>query len=97
MPQWAGVLKWEYAPPPVLQGRALQKGHGTGTLHVLGRLNAGELQKGRCEVDIEHKIITAGSRLYRFGVAHNEGHAEGFLVHESLIVPTVLAKEESLI
>ena len=46
---------------------------------------------------ISDDIIIDGFGYDRSGVADDEGHAQGFFVHEALVVPAVVAQEKALI
>ena len=66
-------------------------------LHVAGRLNPGESEHGGSEVDVAHDGVGSTARLDRLGVAHEEGHPHGLVVHPSLVLVVVFAEHEALV
>ena len=82
---------------PVGGQLAAQQATQAAPLHVARHRRAGQVEEGGREVDVggDRGAHAAGRDLAR--PAGHEGHLEGLLVHEALVVPAVLAEEEALV
>ncbi len=82
----------------VLVRRLLDNRAHAPALHVIGDRQARIIEKGRREIDIGRdvgRLGVAGTDALRIG---GSGKASGaILVHEALVEPAVLAKEEPLV
>ena len=76
---------------------AFEVGAEAAALHFGGRGDAGVVEERRREIDVQHHVAVDGVGADGAGVAHEEGHAQGFLVHQALVEPAVIAEEEALV
>ena len=77
--------------PPVPGRLAAQHlPHGL-ALDIVGHGDARIIQERRREIQVQHDIVAHRAGLDFLRIAHHQRHPQGFLVHEPLVEPAVIA------
>ena len=73
--------------------------HRNETTPVRGRQRrrARKVEEGRTEVDVLRQLLHFAARLQMPGPAHDQWHAQAFLIHPALVIPTVVTEVEALV
>ena len=82
---------------PILRHGAVEQRNERCPHHIFRFLHAGDVEVGRCVVDILHQRRAFAVRLGFPRVADDERRAHRFFIHETLVEPSVLAHIESLV
>ena len=72
-------------------------GSEAGPLEVVGDFDAGVLEQGGREVDVEDHVVVDRAGCDGLRVADEQRHAQRLLVHEALVIPAVVAEKEALV
>ena len=82
---------------PVAGRVALQQRPHGGTLDIRRQRATGQVDERGCEIEVQHDVVADRAGADHARVAHQQRHAQRLLVHEALVVPTVVAEEEALV
>ena len=82
---------------PILRHGAVEQRNERCPHHIFRFLHAGDVEVGRCVVDILYQRRAFAVRLGFPRVADDERRAHRFFIHETLVEPSVLAHIESLV
>src|SRR5699024_8588631 len=82
---------------PILWSLLLQYGAKASSLHRIWNLNSCIIKESFRKVHIQSKIICNRSSSNNYLITYNKKHSQGFLIHETFVIPTMITKEKSLI
>ena len=76
---------------------AVEQGANARSLEGFGNVNVRVVEKGGGKVGVEDHVGVGTAGFDLFGIADDEGHAERFFVHKTLVIPAVIAQEKALV
>ena len=82
---------------PVFRCFAVEQGANARSLEGFGNVNARVVEKGGGKVGVEDHVGVDTAGFDFFGIADDEGHAQGFFIHKTLVIPAVVAQEKALV
>ena len=82
---------------PVVGCVAFEDGDEAGSLHVVGDVGSGDVEKGLGKVEVGYDVAVYAAGLDLSGPGDEQGCAVGLVIHEALVEPPVFAKVEALV
>ena len=82
---------------PSFWGFAVEQGAHARSLEGFGDVDARVVEKGGGKVGVEDHVGVDTAGFDFFGIADDEGHAQRFFVHKTLVIPAVIAQEKALV